>query len=84
MKQLLLILILTSIILADSLSILNYGAVPNDSIDDTPAIKSAITAAVGVKKDVFIPAGRFFHKKFRIEGVTVRGLGDLSILHAPN
>ncbi|MBL8025881.1 MAG: right-handed parallel beta-helix repeat-containing protein, partial [Fibrobacteres bacterium] len=36
------------------------------------------------KKDVFIPAGRFIHKKFRIEGVTVRGLGDLSILHAPN
>jgi hypothetical protein len=59
-----------------------YNAVPNDNGDDTPAIVAALAAAKAQGKAVYIPVGRFLHTRFTIDGVTVYGEGEASILHA--
>src|SRR5688572_9224125 len=59
-----------------------YNAIPNDNGDDTPAIVAALAAGKAQGKAVYIPPGRFLHTRFSIDGVTVYGEGDASILHA--
>lgn len=44
---------------ASYLSVKDYGAVGNDTADDTTAIQSAITAAVTAKKSVYFPSGTY-------------------------
>ncbi|MFL6126221.1 CBM35 domain-containing protein [Actinophytocola sp.] len=52
----------------------SYGAVPNDSGDDTAAIRAAIAAAHG--GGVWIPAGRYVvGGLLEVSGVSVRGAG---------
>jgi len=46
----------------------DYGAVGNDSTNDTTAIQAAIDAAVAVKGTVFLPPGRY-----RCAGLTASG-----------
>jgi hypothetical protein len=55
----------------------NYGATPNDSGDDTAAIRSAIAAAQsGSTKGVWLPAGRYVVSGLlNVAGVSVRGAG---------
>jgi hypothetical protein len=43
----------------NSLSVLDFGATPNDGTDDTEAIVNCINAAVEKKKEVYIPEGEF-------------------------
>jgi hypothetical protein len=44
---------------ANTLSVLSYGAMPNDEIDDSPAFKNCITACQNQGKGMWIPAGTF-------------------------
>ncbi|MGW4027500.1 CARDB domain-containing protein, partial [Streptomyces sp. NPDC005009] len=76
---------------ADCVSITEYGAVPNDGIDDTDAIQRAVTAdQKGDIPCVWIPAGQWrqeqkiltddplnrgTHNQVGIRDVTVRGAG---------
>ncbi|GAA1667364.1 hypothetical protein GCM10009765_16030 [Fodinicola feengrottensis] len=61
---------------ANYLSITSYGAVANDSGDDTSAINSAISAAQSQGKGVWIPAGTFITtSRFNVSGVSIRGAG---------
>lgn len=44
---------------ANSLSITNYGAVPDDANDDLLAFTQCIAAALAQRKNVYVPPGRF-------------------------
>jgi hypothetical protein len=44
---------------ANTLSVLSYGAIPNDEIDDSTAFKNCITACQNQGKGMWIPAGTF-------------------------
>ena len=62
----------------NALSITDYGAVPDDGIDDYVAITSCIAAAKAAGKEVWIPAGTFeltAKKEIPVENVTIRGAG---------
>ncbi|MFG1702124.1 CBM35 domain-containing protein [Nonomuraea sp. M3C6] len=62
---------------ADHLSVTSYGAVADDSGDDTAAINSAISAARAQGKGVWIPAGTFvINARVNVAGVSVRGAGQ--------
>ncbi|MDR6551041.1 sugar-binding protein [Paenibacillus qinlingensis] len=64
-----------------SLSILDYGAVPNDGKDDLPAIKLAVEAAKAKGKGVYVPSGEFnLNGVLTLDAVDLTGDGDTSIL----
>jgi hypothetical protein len=62
-----------------SLSIIDYGAVPNDaSTDDTSAIQNAINDAQSMHKTLFIPVGTFHVRTLggiNATGITIQGAG---------
>jgi hypothetical protein len=66
---------------ANSLSILDYGAVANNpSFDSQPAIQSCINAAQSQGKSVWIPAGTFYLRNtssvtLTATGITIEGAG---------
>ena len=62
---------------AGSLSIADCGAIPDDGVDDGPAIQQCIDQARSQGKDVWIPAGTFESASIPIEvdNVTIRGAG---------
>lgn len=61
---------------ADSLSVTSYGAVANDSGDDTNAFNSAIAAAQSQNKVLWMPAGTFqTNARLNIQNVSLRGAG---------
>ncbi|MBB5868991.1 hypothetical protein F4553_002370 [Allocatelliglobosispora scoriae] len=61
---------------AGYLSITSYGAVAGDAGDDTNAFNSAISAAAGGSKGVWIPSGTFIvNARINLAGVAVRGAG---------
>ena len=61
---------------AESISILDYGAKPDDGIDDSQAIRSAIAAAKAANKDLWIPVGEFgLYSRLELDQVTLRGAG---------
>lgn len=62
---------------AGSIDITHYGAVPNDGLDDRPALLAAIRAAREKDQPVWIPEGAFelTGPRIGIGGVTVRGAG---------
>ena len=72
---------------AGSLSITDYGAVPDDGVDDYDGIVACITAAAAGSKQVYIPAGTFTGRS-RIsipDGVQITGAGMLeTTMHFPN
>jgi hypothetical protein len=43
----------------NTLSVTNYGAIPNDDVDDSTAFKNCITACQNQGKGLWIPAGTF-------------------------
>ncbi|RRJ96116.1 hypothetical protein Ga0100231_019445 [Opitutaceae bacterium TAV4] len=58
------------------LSVLDFGARPDDDTDDTAAIKACIDAAMTQKKTVWFPPGVYHHnQQFRLDGVKLRGAG---------
>jgi hypothetical protein len=69
---------------AGSLSIVDFGATPDDASDDGPAIQKAIDAAKAQGKVLWIPKGTFQSTTvpFNVSGVTIRGAGMwYSVLH---
>lgn len=57
-------------------SVLDYGAVPNDNKDDYAAFVAAIDAAKSLGKPVYVPAGNYtLSDILTVEGVKVRGAG---------
>ncbi|MCP4645514.1 MAG: hypothetical protein GY851_34035 [bacterium] len=77
-----------------SVNVADFGAVPNDGKDDTPAIRKAIEACADVKDVTLIfGPGRFdiqgpgkhgtFFVLHHADGLTVEGRGALFMLHEP-
>nr|WP_246320314.1 sugar-binding protein [Paenibacillus qinlingensis] len=65
----------------NSLSILAYGATPNDGQDDLPAIKLAVEAAKAQGKGVYVPSGEFnLNGLLTLDSVDLTGDGETSIL----
>jgi polygalacturonase len=65
-------------------SITDYGASPNGTLDSTEAITEAINVAKFRNLKVFVPAGTFIHQHLSLNGVGMAGVGAASILLAPN
>ncbi|MFV0343934.1 MAG: right-handed parallel beta-helix repeat-containing protein [Anaerocolumna sp.] len=74
----------------NALNIMDYGAVPNDGIDDAQAIDECIAQAIEEDKEVYLPAGVFeignpvFVRGFVLKdnNITIRGAGMWhTILH---
>ncbi|SMC57807.1 discoidin domain-containing protein [Kibdelosporangium aridum] len=62
---------------ANSLSVTEYGATPNDTSDDAQAFRNAIAAARSQNREVWIPPGRFdIRSALQIDQTTVRGAGQ--------
>lgn len=65
-------------------SVADYGAVPNDNVDDTDAIQRAINALAPGEWLVF-PKGRYLHSKsLRVKQTNAVLWGDGATLHATN
>lgn len=61
---------------ANTLSITTYGAIPNDGIDDSNAIKNCITACQSQGKGMWIPAGEFHSQGIiNATGISIFGAG---------
>ncbi len=67
---------------ANSLSVTDFGADPNDENDDLQAFNDCLNAAKSQGQDIYIPAGRFLLGEqggkwvfFQVNGVTVQGAG---------
>jgi hypothetical protein len=62
---------------ANTLSVIDYGAIPNDNIDDTQAFKNCIAACQTQKKGMWIPAGNFHNGGSIINatGINIYGAG---------
>lgn len=57
-------------------SVTDFGAIANDEIDDSAAIRAGIEAAKEQGKTLWFPAGTFFHSQmFPLDGVQVQGAG---------
>ncbi len=62
----------------NSISITNFGAKPNDDVDDTQAFNSALKAAATMDKELWIPAGTFDVDaliEIKDDNVVIRGAG---------
>lgn len=62
---------------ANTLSVITYGATPNDTTDDTQAFKNCISACQSQKKGMWIPAGNFYNGGSIINatGINIYGAG---------
>ena len=61
---------------ANTLSITTYGAIPNDGIDDSTAIKNCITACQTQGKGMWLPAGEFHSQGIiNATGISIFGAG---------
>lgn len=62
---------------ANTLSVVSYGATPNDNSDDTQAFKNCIAACQTQKKGMWIPAGNFHNGGSIINatGINIYGAG---------
>ncbi len=71
---------------ANSLSVTNHGATPNDGGDDANAFASTISAAKSQGREVWVPPGTFdIGRGLAIDQVTIRGAGNWhSVLHSNN
>ncbi|GGO09639.1 sugar-binding protein [Saccharibacillus kuerlensis] len=65
--------------------ITNYGAVPDDDVDDLDAIRQAVSAAKDSGRNVYVPPGTFLYSDVIVlDGVRLVGRGETSILHSTN
>ena len=75
-------------IIADSVSVKDFGAVGNGVADDTVAVRTAYDAAVASGKGLYYPAGNFKHTGTITmpSGVSIRGagLGRTTLTHQSN
>lgn len=56
-----------------SLNILDFGAIPNDGVEDGLAFEKAIDAAAKEGKEIYVPAGEFtIQDPFYVNGVIIR------------
>jgi len=62
---------------ANSVSVKDCGAVPDDNQDDSASIQKCIDQAMGLKKVLYIPPGQFtsIAKTLSVQNVTIRGAG---------
>lgn len=62
---------------ANTLSVVSYGATPNDETDDTQAFKNCISACQSQKKGMWIPPGNFLNGGSIINatGINIYGAG---------
>jgi hypothetical protein len=61
---------------ANTLSISNFGAIPNDGIDDSAAIKNCITACQTQSKGMWLPQGEFHSQGIiNATGISIYGAG---------
>jgi hypothetical protein len=62
---------------ANFLSITDFGATPDDTTDDQPAIQNCIDTAHRQNKGCYIPKGTFYAiaKPLSVDGTTIRGAG---------
>jgi len=61
---------------ANSLSVTDYGATPDDASDDANAFDAAVSAAQSASKEVWIPEGAFIlNHHITVDQVTIRGAG---------
>lgn len=61
---------------ANTLSIVSYGATPNDGTDDSTAIKNCITACQSQGKGMWLPAGEFHSQGIiNATGISIYGAG---------
>ncbi|MDB5014898.1 MAG: uncharacterized protein JWQ25_3100, partial [Daejeonella sp.] len=61
---------------ANTLSVISYGAIADDNIDDTTPIQNCINAAQSQGKGVWIPAGLFrIGNRVSATGITISGAG---------
>ncbi|HOQ04583.1 MAG TPA: right-handed parallel beta-helix repeat-containing protein [Anaerohalosphaeraceae bacterium] len=58
------------------LCLTDFGAAPDDTLDDTDALRNAVTEAQSQGKGLWIPPGRFrITDRVNLENVTLRGAG---------
>jgi hypothetical protein len=70
---------------AGAIHLADYGAACDGATDDSPAIARALAKARELRLPLLIPAGRCaFGDIIRVDGVTLTGIGDGSVLHALN
>ena len=71
---------------ANSLSVTDYGAVPNSTADASQAFNNALAAARSQGKVLWVPAGRFeIGSALAVDQTTVRGAGPwYTVLHGNN
>lgn len=62
---------------ANALSVVDFGASPNDDTDDLPAFLACVEAADAAGKDVYIPEGRFV-----LDGIWRIGASNIKITGA--
>lgn len=61
---------------ANTLSVTDYGAIPDDSIDDTNPIKACIAACQSQGKGMWLPAGTFrTSTRVSANGISIYGAG---------
>ena len=70
---------------AGAIQLADYGAVCDGATDDSPAIARALAKARELRLPLLIPAGQCaFGDIIRVDGVTLTGTGEGSVLHALN
>jgi polygalacturonase len=70
---------------AGAIQLADYGAVCDGSTDDSPAISRALAQARKLRLPLLIPSGQCaFADVIRVDGVTLTGIGEASVLHALN
>ncbi len=71
---------------ANSVSVTDFGATPDDGGDDSNAFRQAISAARAQSREVWVPPGRFeIPTSLQLDQVTVRGAGQwYTVLHGNN
>ncbi|HSW20191.1 MAG TPA: oligosaccharide repeat unit polymerase, partial [Ramlibacter sp.] len=68
---------------AGAIQLADYGAVCDGATDDSPAIARALAQARTLRLPLFIPAARCaFGDIIRVDGATLTGAGEASVLHA--
>jgi hypothetical protein len=69
----------------NTLNIVDFGAKPNDSIDDTAAINRALAAGKSQLKDVIATGGKYMHNDLiYVDSVRLIGVGDATEFVATN
>ena len=67
---------------ANSLSVTQYGAVPNDGVDDLAAFNACVSASVAQGKTMYIPAGTFDLSNMWVIGSTSSPISNITVTGA--